>query len=119
MGGFMIVNLLAIVLTVYLIYVFGNAGYKKLTNDPMLVGSFDAIGPVVGFTAEQFRKFTGTLEIISALFLLIPPLTSFGATILVGIMIGAIIVHVRVFKSGWQTPAGLLVSALILAILRW
>ena len=115
----MIVNLFAIALTIYLIYVFGMAGYTKFSNNSESVNAFNMIGKVGDMSPEQFRKVTGGIELLAVVFLVIPPLVSFGATLIFCVMVGAIITHIKVFKGGWQYPAKLLIASLILAILRW
>ena len=79
----MLLNIVLWAITLYLVYVFVTAGRAKLNNDPMMIGAFDTIGPVGGLTPTQFRKITGGIELLSSIFLIIPPLTSFGATLLV------------------------------------
>ena len=119
LGGSMLLNIVLWAITLYLVYVFVTAGRAKLNNDPMMIGAFDAIGPVGGLTPTQFRKITGGIELLSSIFLIIPPLTSFGATLLVCTMIGALLAHYFVFKGGYQKPAILLALSFIVMVFRW
>ena len=111
--------LLVVPITLYLIYTFGKAGYAKLTNDPMMVGAFNAIPPLPGFTHDGFRLFTGYIELISCVFLIIPPLASFGGVLLTMTMIGALLVHAFVFKGGYEKPLALFILSVAVTALTW
>jgi putative oxidoreductase len=115
----MLLNLLTWAIIFYLIYVFGKAGYAKITNDPMMVGAFNMIPPVPGFDNDSFRKFTGGIELLSCVFLVVPPLAAFGGLLLTCTMIGALLTHWLVFKGGYEKPAVLLVLSLIVTVLTW
>ena len=64
--------------------VFLGAGCAKIYGPPAMVAEFDAVG-----FGQWFRYFTGTLEIIGAILLLVPKTTGFGALLLAGICGGA------------------------------
>jgi putative oxidoreductase len=81
------------------------AGSLKLTGAPAMVGVFDAIG-----VGQWFRYVTGTIEVVSAILLLIPSLAFFGALLLVPTMVGAILTHLFIV-GGNASPAIVLLAA--------
>ena len=88
---------------------FLSSGGAKFYGVPMLVEEFHHIG-----LGDWFRYFTGTLEILGAVLLLVPSKAVFGALLLMCIMIGAIITHLFVV-GGSPVPAIVLLvlSALV------
>src|SRR5438046_7027124 len=70
---------------------FLMVGFFKLSGDPQMVGLFDAIG-----LGQWFRYVTGSLEVLGAIMLLVPPLGGLGALLLVGVMLGAVPTHLFV-----------------------
>ena len=78
---------------------FAGAGGAKLYGVPMMVQEFEHIG-----LGQWFRYLTGTLELLGAFLILAPSLVAFGALLLIGIMIGAIITHLFVI-GGTAVPA--------------
>jgi len=84
---------------------FLMAGSSKLAGAPALVGVFDAIG-----IGQWFRYLTGSIEVTSAILLLIPSLAFFGALLLIPTMVGAILTHLFVV-GGDPTPAIVLLAA--------
>jgi uncharacterized membrane protein YphA (DoxX/SURF4 family) len=78
---------------------FVAAGSAKLYGVPMLVEEFQHIG-----LGQWFRYFTGGLEIVGAILLLLPQRALFGAMLLICIMIGATITHLFVI-GGSPVPA--------------
>ena len=75
------------------------AGTLKLAGAAPMVQVFAAIG-----VGQWFRYVTGTIEIVSALLLLVPSLAFFGASALMVTMIGAVFTHL-VIVGGNPTPA--------------
>jgi putative oxidoreductase len=75
------------------------AGSSKLAGVPAMVGLFDAIG-----IGQWFRYLTGSIEVVSAILLLIPSLAFFGALLLVPTMVGAVVTHLFIV-GGNPTPA--------------
>jgi putative oxidoreductase len=75
------------------------AGSSKLAGVPAMVGLFDAIG-----IGQWFRYLTGSIEVVSAILLLIPSLAFFGALLLVPTMVGAVVTHL-IIVGGNPTPA--------------
>ena len=78
---------------------FVAAGSAKLYGVPMLVEEFQHIG-----LGQWFRYFTGGLEIVGAILLLLPQRALFGALLLSCIMIGATFTHLFVI-GGSPVPA--------------
>ena len=83
---------------------FAGAGGAKLYGVPMMVQEFEHIG-----LGQWFRYLTGTLEVLGAFLILAPSLAAFGALLLIGIMIGAIITHLFVI-GGTAVPALVLLA---------
>jgi putative oxidoreductase len=87
------------------------SGSLKLAGAPDMVQVFAAIG-----VGQWFRYLTGTIEIVSALLLLVPSLAFFGASALAITMVGAIIAHVAIL-GGNPTPA--LVLLIVTSAIAW
>jgi putative oxidoreductase len=83
---------------------FVAAGGAKLYGVPMLVEEFRHIG-----LGQWFRYFTGGLEIMGALLLLLPRKAALGALLLICIMTGAVITHLFVI-GGSPVPAIVLLA---------
>ena len=80
------------------------AGTLKLTGAAPMVQVFAAIG-----IGQWFRYVTGTIEVVSALLLLVPSLAFFGASAMVVTMIGAVLTHF-VIIGGNPLPAIVLLA---------
>jgi putative oxidoreductase len=74
-------------------------GGSKLAGVPFMVALFDAIG-----VGQWLRYVTGTIEVGSALALLVPSLAVFGALALIPTMIAAIGTHLFIV-GGTPVPA--------------
>jgi putative oxidoreductase len=83
---------------------FVAAGGAKLYGVPMLVEEFEHIG-----LGQWFRYFTGGLEIMGAILLLLPQRAALGALLLICIMIGAVVTHLFVI-GGSALPAIVLLT---------
>jgi putative oxidoreductase len=83
---------------------FGFAGGLKLTGAPEMVGLFDAIG-----IGQWFRYVTGSIEVVSAVALLVPAWAAFGALLLIPTMAGAVVTHLFVV-GGSAVPATVLLT---------
>jgi len=83
---------------------FASAGGAKLYGVPMLVEEFQHIG-----LGQWFRYFTGTLELLGAVLILVPSLAAFGAVLLICIMVGATLMHLLVI-GGSPVPALVLLA---------
>jgi len=67
---------------------------------------------------QWFRYFTGSLEVLGALLILLPSLAAFGALLLICIMIGATIMHLLVIGGSAVPALVLLALSAIVAIAR-
>ncbi|MGL3212806.1 DoxX family protein [Bradyrhizobium sp. BR 1433] len=83
---------------------FAAAGAAKLYGVPMLVEEFEHIG-----LGQWFRYFTGSLELLGAVLILLPPVAAFGGVLLSCIMAGATITHLFVI-GGSPVPALVLLT---------
>ena len=90
---------------------FFLAGFATLSGYPMMVETFDKIG-----IGQWFRYVTGTIEIASAILLLIPRLAPVGAALLVCTMIGAVLTHLFLIGG---SPVAALVLLCFAAIILW
>jgi putative oxidoreductase len=92
---------------------FLAAGVPKLIGAPAMVEIFVKVG-----FGQWFRYFTGTLEVSSAICLLIPRYAFYGAVALAAVMIGAIIAQLTVLEHSLGAPVVLLIIAGAIAYLR-
>jgi len=67
---------------------FLMAGGAKFAGAAPMVALFDAIG-----IGQWFRYVTGSIEVVSAVALLVPSSAAFGALLLIPTMVGAVITH--------------------------
>jgi len=89
------------------------AGGLKLAGVPMMVALFDAIG-----VGQWFRYLTGSIEVVSAVALLVPSLAPFGALLLIPTMVGAITTHLFIVGGSPVPAAVLLIGSLVIAWAR-
>jgi uncharacterized membrane protein YphA (DoxX/SURF4 family) len=89
------------------------SGTLKLSGAPMMVQMFGAIG-----LGQWFRYFTGGLEVISAVLLLVPSLARFGALALAVTMVGAILTHLFIIGGNPAVPIALLAATTTVAWVR-
>jgi uncharacterized membrane protein YphA (DoxX/SURF4 family) len=89
------------------------SGTLKLSGAPMMIQMFDAIG-----VGQWFRYFTGGLEAISAVLLLVPSLARFGALAMAVTMVGAILTHLFIIGGNPAVPIALLASTTTIAWAR-
>jgi uncharacterized membrane protein YphA (DoxX/SURF4 family) len=102
------------VLTVVLALAFLAAGLAKLTAAPMMVHEFSVFGLPL-----WFMYLTGTLELVSAIALLIPRTTGFAAALIVCIMLGALVAHLTHGQAAMiGAPVALLIIAVAVGTLR-
>ena len=92
---------------------FLMAGASKLAGVPTMVQMFGVIG-----IGQWFRYATGTIEVVSAVLLLIPSVASYGAAALAVTMIGAIITHLFIIGGNPAMPIVLLASTSVVAWAR-
>jgi len=89
------------------------AGSLKLTGNPLMVQEFGVIG-----LGQWFRYLTGTIELVSAVLLLIPSLAGYGAAALALTMVGAILAHLFVIGGSPLVPILLLAATATIASAR-
>ena len=83
---------------------FTLAGGLKLAGVPVMVALFDAIG-----IGQWFRYVTGSIEVVSAVALLVPSWAVFGALLLVPTMVCAVFTHLFIV-GGSAVPATVLLA---------
>jgi putative oxidoreductase len=89
------------------------SGGLKLTGTPGLVALFDAIG-----VGQWFRYVTGSIEVLSAVALLVPAWAAFGAVLLIPTMAGAVVTHLFIVGGSPVPATVLLIGALAIAWVR-
>lgn len=89
------------------------AGSAKLFGNPLMIESFDKIG-----LGQWFRYLTGTIEVVSAVLLLVPRLSPVGALLLICTMFGAISAHLFVIGGPPIAPIILLLFNVIIFLAR-
>ena len=108
------VALVALWLTqIALAAMFLFAGALKLTGAPELVALFDAIG-----IGQWFRYVTGSIEVVSAVALLVPGWAAFGALLLIPTMVGAVFTHLFIVGGSAVPATVLLLGSLAIAWVR-
>ena len=108
------VALVALWLTqIALAAMFLFAGGLKLTGAPDLVALFDAIG-----IGQWFRYVTGSIEVVSAVMLLVPSWAAFGALLLIPTMLGAVFTHLVIVGGSAVTATVLLTGSFAIAWAR-
>ena len=99
------ISLVALWLTqIALASMFMFVGGLKLTGAPQLVALFDAIG-----SGQWLRYVTGSIEVVSAVALLVPAWAAFGALLLIPTMVGAVVTHLFIV-GGSAVPATVLLT---------
>ncbi|HSI84449.1 MAG: DoxX family protein [Candidatus Methylacidiphilales bacterium] len=98
------------ILQILVALAFVGAGVSKITGQPLMVDTFTQIG-----VGQWLRYLTGGIEVLAAVFLLIPRLIPVGALLLVSTMIGAVLTHLLVIGGSPVPPLVLLILATIIA----
>jgi putative oxidoreductase len=101
------------ILSGLLALVFLGSGGAKLVGAAAMVEMFDKLG-----RGQWFRYFTGLLEILGGIGLLIPRFAFYAAGLLAVIMVGAIIAHLTLLGISPAVPIVLLVLSGIIVWLR-
>ena len=108
------VALVALWLTqIALAAMFLFVGGLKLSGVAAMVALFDAIG-----IGQWFRYVTGSIEIVSAVALLVPSWAAFGALLLIPTMAGAVLTHLFIVGGSAVPAAVLLIGSLAIAWAR-
>jgi uncharacterized membrane protein YphA (DoxX/SURF4 family) len=89
------------------------AGGSKLAGVAAMVELFDAVG-----VGQWLRYLTGGIEVLSAVAILVPPLSAFGAAALAVTMVGAIATHLFIIGGSPGVPLLLLSGALVVVWAR-
>lgn len=106
-------NILAWVLTIFLLIAFAFAGGAKLFNTPAMVQEFAQVG-----LGQWFRYFTGIVEVTGAIGLLIRKFRFWAALQIATVMVGATVANLTVLHV--PPLAGLTAVLLALALtLAW
>jgi uncharacterized membrane protein YphA (DoxX/SURF4 family) len=84
------------VLRILLAGVFLSGAVMKLTGAPMMIAEFQQVG-----LGDWFRYFTGALELVGGLAILLPAVSPLGAALLLVVDLGACIAQVRVLHQDW------------------
>ena len=92
---------------------FLAAGGGKLAGAAVMIEMFDKVG-----LGQWFRYFTGLLEVVGAIGLLMSRYAFYAAVLLAIVMVGAIIAHVAVLGGSPAPAVALLVLSGIIAYLR-
>ncbi|PWT98556.1 MAG: DoxX family protein [Terriglobia bacterium] len=106
-------NTIAWVLSVLLALEFLFAGGIKLAANAMVIAMFQTVG-----LGLWFMYFTGVLEVIGAIALLVPRFGRLGALLLSLVMLGAIFFQLTKIHNGVGIPIITLLLLLITARLR-
>ena len=88
------------------------AAFMKLSSQPMMVAEFDQVG-----LGQWFRYFTGSLELVGGLAVLVPRFSAFGALMLLLVDAGACVAQVTILHMDWihTIVIGLILGTLIYA----
>lgn len=90
---------------------FGAAGAAKLAGVPQMVSNFEAMG-----FGQWFRYFTGAVELLGVVLILLPRTSFFGGLWLGGTMVGAVVTHLFLI-GGSPIPA--MVLGALCATVAW
>src|ERR1700730_4620155 len=88
-------------------------GGLKLSGVAAMVALFDAIG-----IGQWFRYVTGSIEVVSAMALLVPSWAAFGALLLIPTMVGAVFTHLFIVGGSAVPATALLIGSLAIAWAR-
>lgn len=108
-------NILAWILTAFLVVVFLFAGGVKLIGSPAMIQEFEHIG-----LGQWFRYFTGVWEVVGAIGILIPEYRFWASLELAAVMLGATFTNIAILHVPplARLTAFLLALAVVLAWLR-
>jgi len=88
-------------------------GIMKLSGRPAVVAEFDLVG-----LGQWFRYFTGGLELIGGLAVLVPAVSVFGAILLLVVDIGAFVAQVTILHMDWIHTVVIAVLIIVLIYLQ-
>ena len=104
-------GILGWILCLLLTFIFLMIGGMKLLSKPIMVHEFEQVG-----LGQWFRYFTGTLEIIGAVGLLIPKFSRWAALLLAVVMVGALVAHFTVLHT---SPTAALIMLALSVLIAW
>ena len=90
---------------------FFLTGLDKIGDAPPMVQLFAAVG-----FGQWLRYLTGTIEVVSAVLLLIPRVAAIGAALLAMVMVGALVAHFTVLP---YSPAKPIILLVMLGVVFW
>ena len=102
------------VVTVATAGMFILAGTSKLAGAAVMVQMFDRVG-----LGQWFRYLTGSIEVGSAIALLVPSLALYAALALGATMIGAVLTHLFIVGGSPAPAVILLIASSFIAWTRW
>ena len=108
-----IINVVLWVLQIAAAGMFLIAGFSKLSGNEQMVGLFETIG-----VGQWFRYVTGSIEVVSAVALLVPSWAAFGALLLIPTMAGAVFAHLFIVDGSAVPATVLLIGSLVIAWAR-
>lgn len=108
-----VLNIILWVLQVLLALFFLFAAAAKLFGDPAAVDMFAKLG-----YGDWFRYFTGTMEVLGAIGLVLPRLCSLAASGLAIVMVCATIANLTALEMAWAAPQTI-VLALLFGFIAW
>ncbi|MBY0414291.1 MAG: DoxX family protein, partial [Bdellovibrionales bacterium] len=88
--------------------IFTLAAYLKFSGSHDMILMFNIIG-----VGQWFRLVTGAIELLGAIFLMIPKLTGFGSVLIMGVMAGAIAAHLYIIGGSFTFPLALLLTSML------
>lgn len=95
-SGFKIKPIIIWILRILMGAAFIAAAAMKLSGQPMMIEEFEHIG-----LGQWFRYFTGVLELIGGVAILVPSVSLLGAGLLLLIDLGAFVAQVVVLHVDW------------------
>lgn len=90
------VTIVTWVLRILLAGIFLPGAVMKLTGAPMMIAEFQQVG-----LGDGFRYFTGAVELVGGVAVLLPAVSPLGAALLLVVDLGACIAQVRVLHQDW------------------
>ena len=84
------------ILRILMAALFLFASYMKLSGQPMMVEEFGLFG-----VGQWFRYLTGLLELAGGIAIVVPPISVFGAMLLLAVDAGALVAQLAVIHQDW------------------
>jgi putative oxidoreductase len=84
------------ILRILIAALFLFAAFMKLTGQPTMIEEFNTIG-----LGQWFRYLTGLLEVAGGIAILVPPVSVFGAILLLAVDAGAFVAQVAILHADW------------------